>query len=123
MPVVTISREAKPRKPKPRKTRPRKSKPSEPWDSQTIRSATLGATLHELCRYLAASSADQSKADPLSEEECAALAATALGGHAEAEFLVGSIFDAADDPARAMEWYRRSGRGGYARAKLQLLAR
>ncbi len=118
MPVVTI-----PRQSRPRKTRPRKSKPRKPSDSQATRSATLGATLHELCCYLAAAPTVPSSEDPLSEEECAALAATALGGHAEAEFLVGSIFDAADDSARAMEWYRRSARGGYAPAKLQLLAR
>ena len=84
-------------------------------------SAALSATLHELCRYLTASPAVPSNEVPLSEEECAALAVAALGGHPEAEFLVGSLFDAAGDPARAMEWYRRSASRHYPPAMLQLL--
>jgi hypothetical protein len=112
MPVVTM----------PRKTRPRKSKPRKTSDSPTIPSTTLGATLHELCRYLAASPTVPSSEVPLSEEECAALAAAALGGHPEAEFLVGSLFDAANAPARAMEWYRRSASRDYLPAMLQLFA-
>jgi TPR repeat protein len=111
-----------PRKSRPRKTGLRKTKPGERPDSQANLSTTLGATLHELCCYLAAASVGQANQDPLSEEECAALAAAALDGHAEAEFLVGSVFDAAHDPARALEWYRRSARGDFAPAKLQLSA-
>lgn len=103
-------------------TMPRKSKPRKPSDSHTILSTTLGATLHELCRYLAASPTVPASEVPLSEEECTELAAAALGGHPEAEFLVGSLFDAAHDPARAMEWYRRSASHDYAPAKLQLFA-
>jgi len=89
-------------------------------DWQTIPSTTLSATLHELCRYLAASPMVQANQVQLSEEECAALAFAAQGGHAEAEFLVGSIFDAAGNPARAMEWYSRSASGNYLPAVLQL---
>lgn len=97
--------------------------PRKQPDSQTI----LSATLHELCRYLSASplvpaNEVSAKEDPLSEQECAELAAAALGGHPEAEFLVGSLFDAAGDPARAMEWYRRSASHDYPPAMLQLFA-
>jgi TPR repeat protein len=77
----------------------------------------LSATLRELCRYLAASPKIE-----LSEQECAALAVAALGGHPEAEFMVGSLFDAANDPARALEWYRRSAGRDYPPALLQLFA-
>jgi TPR repeat protein len=116
MPVVTM----------PRKTRPRKTKLRKLANPQTILSTTLGAslgaTLHELCRYLAASPTVPSSEAPLSEKECAALAAAALGGFPEAEFLVGSVFDAANDPARAMEWYRLSASRDYAPAMLQLFA-
>lgn len=93
-------------------------KPSRP---QAELSARLSATLHELCRYLAASPTVPSNEVPLSTEECSALAVVALGGHPEAEFLVGSLFDAAGDPARAMEWYRRSASRHYPPAMLQLL--
>jgi TPR repeat protein len=91
--------------------------PLKPSNAQAQLSATLSATLRELCRYLAASPTIQ-----LSELECVALAVAALNGHAEAEFLVGSIFDAAGNPARAMEWYRRSASRDYLPAVLQLFA-
>jgi TPR repeat protein len=58
----------------------------------------------------------------LSEPECAALAAAAIGGHAEAEFMVGSLFDAAGDLARAMQWYLRSASRDYLPAILQVFA-
>lgn len=90
-------------------------------DWQTIPSMTLGATLHELCRHLAASPMVQANQVQLSEDECAALAFAAQGGHPGAEFLVGSIFDAAGNPDRAMEWYRRSASGNYLPAVLQLV--
>jgi TPR repeat protein len=108
MPVLTM----------PRKIRQRKTKPRKPSNPQTA----LGATLHELCRYLAASPMVPANEDPLREEECAALADAALGGNPEAEFLVGSLFDAAGDRARAMDWYRRSASRDYRPAMLQLFA-
>ena len=77
----------------------------------------LSATLRELCRYLSCFPDGQ-----LSEPECAALAAAAIGGHAEAEFMVGSLFDAAGDLARAMQWYLRSASRDYLPAILQVFA-
>jgi hypothetical protein len=78
---------------------------------------TMCATLRELCRFLSSFPNIQ-----MSEEECEALAVAAVSGHAEAEFMVGSVFDAADEPARAMEWYFRSASRDYLPAMLQLFA-
>ena len=58
----------------------------------------------------------------MSEEECKALAVAALSGHAEAEFMIGSVYDAAEEPARAMEWYSRAANRDYLPAMLQLFA-
>jgi hypothetical protein len=77
----------------------------------------LSATLRELCRFLSSFCNIQ-----LSEPECSALAIAAVSGHPEAEFMVGSVFDAAGDPARAMEWYHRSASRDYQPAMLQLFA-
>jgi hypothetical protein len=81
--------------------------------------ATLRApsnTLDELCGFLA------SFPIQMSSRECEALVAAAIGGHPEAEFMVGCVFDAADDPARAREWYFRSASHDYLPAMLQLFA-
>lgn len=58
----------------------------------------------------------------MSEQECAALAIAAISGHAEAEFMVASVFDAAGETARATEWYLRSASRDYLPAMLQLYA-
>jgi TPR repeat protein len=86
-------------------------------DRESTSHKMLSATLRELCRFL--SSFPNLK---MSDQECAALAMAAVGGHAEAEFMVGSLFDAADEPARAAEWYRRSASHDYLPAMLQLCA-
>jgi len=78
---------------------------------------TMSATLRELCRFLTSFPNIQ-----MSEEECEALAVAAVSGHAEAEFMIGSVFDAAEEPARAMEWYYRSASRDYLPAMLQLFA-
>ncbi len=78
---------------------------------------TLSATLRELCRFLTSFPKIQ-----MSEQDCEALAVAAISGHAEAEFMIGSVFDAADEPARAMEWYSRSASREYLPAMLQLFA-
>jgi hypothetical protein len=78
---------------------------------------TMSATLRELCRFLSSLPNIQ-----MSEEECEALAVAAISGHAEAEFMIGSVFDADDEPARAMQWYFRSASREYLPAMLQLLA-
>jgi len=77
----------------------------------------LSATLRELCHFLSSFPNIQ-----MSEEDCEALAFAAVSGHAEAEFMVGSVFDAADEPERAMEWYLRSANRDYLPAMLQLFA-
>jgi TPR repeat protein len=73
--------------------------------------------LRELCRFLSSF-----PNIVMSEQECAALAVAALSGHPEAEFMVGSVFDAANEPARATEWYQRSAAHDYLPAMLQLVA-
>jgi hypothetical protein len=78
---------------------------------------SLSTTLRELCRFLTSFPNIQ-----MSEDECEALAVAAISGHAEAEFMIGSVFDAADEPARAMEWYFRSASREYLPAMLQLFA-
>jgi hypothetical protein len=85
--------------------------------SQESSPETMSATLRELCRFLSSFPNIQ-----MSEEECEALAVAAISGHAEAEFMIGSVFDAADEPARAMEWYFRSANREYLPAMLQLFA-
>jgi hypothetical protein len=85
--------------------------------TETATHKTLSASLRELCRFLTSLPNIQ-----MSEEECEALAVAAISGHAEAEFMVGSVFDAADEPARAMEWYYRSASRDYLPAMLQLFA-
>jgi hypothetical protein len=77
----------------------------------------LSATLRELCRFLASFPNFQ-----MSEQECSALAVDAISGHPEAEFMVASVFEAAGEPARAMEWYFRSASRDYLPAMLQLFA-
>jgi TPR repeat protein len=75
----------------------------------------MSATLRELCRFLSSFPNIQ-----MSEEECEALAVAAISGHAEAEFMIGSVFDAAEEADRAMEWYSRSASREYLPAMLQL---
>jgi hypothetical protein len=79
--------------------------------------AILRATLGELCRFLSSFPNIQ-----MNEEECQALAVAAVSGHAEAEFMVASVFEAAGESARAMEWYYRSAGRDYLPARLQLFA-
>jgi hypothetical protein len=78
---------------------------------------SMSAALRELCRFLSSFPNIQ-----MSEEECEALAVAAVSGHAEAEFMVGSVFDAADEPDRAREWYSRAAGREYLPAMLQLYA-
>lgn len=58
----------------------------------------------------------------MSEAECEALAAAALGGDPKAEFTIGTVFDAAYDDGRAREWYFRAAARDYLPAMLQLCA-
>ena len=77
----------------------------------------LSATLRELCHFLTNFPGIQ-----MSEDECEALAVAAVSGHAEAEFMIGSVFDAAEEPAQATMWYARAAARDYLPAMLQLLA-
>ena len=79
--------------------------------------AILSATLGELCRFLCAFPNIQ-----MTEEDCQALAVAAVSGHAEAEFMVASVYDAAGENERAIEWYSRSAERKYLPAMLQLMA-
>lgn len=58
----------------------------------------------------------------MSTEECESLAVAAVSGHAEAEFMVGTVYDAAGESAHAMEWYRRAAMRDYLPALLQMFA-
>jgi hypothetical protein len=87
--------------------------PNERFSSQR----NLVANLRELCRFLTSFPNIQ-----MTEAECEALAVAAISGHAEAEFMVGSVFDAAQETDRAMEWYHRSASRDYLPAMLQLVA-
>jgi TPR repeat protein len=78
---------------------------------------TLAAALRELCHFLTTFPRIQ-----MSEDECEALAVAAVSGHAEAEFMVASVYDAAGEDERAMEWYSRAAQRKYLPAMLQLLA-
>jgi hypothetical protein len=73
--------------------------------------------LDELCGLLSSFPTIQ-----MSPQQCEALADAAISGQAEAEFLVGCVFDAADESSRALEWYFRSASRDYLPAMLQLLA-
>jgi hypothetical protein len=77
----------------------------------------LSASLRELCQFLLSFPNIQ-----MTEEECEALAVAAVSGHAEAEFMVGSVFDAAEETERARAWYFRSASRDYLPAMLQLCA-
>ena len=77
----------------------------------------LSAKLHELCRFLASLPNLR-----MSEEECEALALSALLGEPESEFVLACVYDAAGDSARARQWYFRSAARDYLPAMLQLCA-
>ena len=78
---------------------------------------TLSAVLRELCHFLTTFPHIQ-----MNEDECEALAVAAVSGHAEAEFMVASVYDAAGENERAIEWYSRSAERKYLPAMLQLMA-
>ncbi len=82
-------------------------------DSEKSRSATL----RELCDFFASVPALR-----MSTQECEAIAIAAIGENAEAEFLVGCLYDAADEAAHAAEWYFRAASHDYLPAMLQLFA-
>jgi hypothetical protein len=78
---------------------------------------SMSAALRELCHFLFNFPNIQ-----MSRDECEALAVAAISGHAAAEFMVGSVFDAAGETSRAMDWYHRSASREYLPAMLQIVA-
>ena len=80
-------------------------------------SSAFAAPLRELCDALLAFPSIH-----LTEADCEALVAAAIAGDSEAEFMIGSLFDAVDEPARAIEWYSRAASRHYLPAMLQLCA-
>jgi hypothetical protein len=78
---------------------------------------SMSAALRELCHFLVTFPNIQ-----MSHAECEALAVAAISGHAEAEFMIGSVFDAAGEDERARDWYWRAASRDYRPAMLQLVA-
>lgn len=77
----------------------------------------MGATLRQLRSFLTRFDNIQ-----MTEDECDSLAVAAVSGHAEAEFMVGTVYDAAGESVHAMEWYRRAAQRDYLPALLQMFA-
>ncbi len=80
-------------------------------------SGSLTQQFRDLCRFLV-SFAQQHGA--MSYDDCVALALGAFGGHAHAEFLVATAYDAAEERMHAKRWYERSARHGFVPAMVQL---
>lgn len=55
----------------------------------------------------------------MSDEDCVSLAFAAICGHAAAEFLVATVYDAAEDMVNATLWYQRAADKGFVPAQLQ----
>ena len=89
-----------------------------PVRQETPRKAGFrGAGLRELLAFLVSFSR---KHGVLSDDDCLALALGACAGHAHAEFLVATAYDAADEPMQAKRWYTRAARHGFLPSSLRL---
>ena len=71
----------------------------------------------DLCKFLVNFA---QKHGAMSQDDCVALALGAFGGHAHAEFLVATAYDAAEERMHAKRWYERSARHGFVPAIVQL---
>jgi len=71
----------------------------------------------DLCKFLVSFA---QKHGAMSYDDCVALALGAFGGHAHAEFLVATAYDAAEECMHAKRWYERSARHGFVPAMVQL---
>ena len=85
-------------------------------DSQR-RPVTRGAGLRELLRFLVNFSQIHGM---LSDDDCLALAVGAYAGHAHAEFLVATAYEAAEELMQAKRWYTRAARHGFLPSMLRL---
>ncbi len=87
-------------------------------DRATIRPAgNLTHQFRDLCKFLVNFA---QKHGAMSYDDCVALAVGAFGGHAHAEFLVATAYDAAEERMHAKRWYERSARHGFVPAMVQL---
>ena len=73
--------------------------------------------LAELVRFLRSFSKMHGS---LNDDDCLSLALGAFWGHAHAEFLVGTAYDAADEPMQAKLWFARAARRGFLPARLRI---
>ncbi len=80
---------------------------------------TVGVTqqFRDLCKFLVSFA---QRHGAMSYDDCVALALGAFGGHAHAEFLVATAYDAAEECMHAKRWYERSARHGFVPAMVQL---
>ncbi len=78
---------------------------------------TLSQPFRDLCNFLVNFA---QKHGVMSYDDCVALALGALGGHAHAEFLVATAYDAAEEKMHAKRWYERAARHGFVPAIVQL---
>ncbi len=81
------------------------------------RTVVRGAGLRELLHFLVNFSQIHGV---LSDDDCLALAVGAYAGHAHAEFLVATAYDAAEEPMQAKRWYARAARHGFLPSMLRL---
>ena len=78
---------------------------------------TVTQQFRDLCKFLVTFA---QKHGAMSQDDCVALALGAFGGHAHAEFLVATAYDAAEERMHAKRWYERSARHGFVPAMVQL---
>jgi hypothetical protein len=80
-------------------------------------SGSMTQQFRDLCKFLVSFA---QKHGAMSYDDCVALALGAFGGHAHAEFLVATAYDAAEECMHAKRWYERSARHGFTPAMVQL---
>ena len=87
-------------------------------DRATVKSmGSMTQQFRDLCKFLVDFA---QKHGAMSYDDCVALALGAFGGHAHAEFLVATAYDAAEERMHAKRWYERSARHGFTPAMVQL---
>ncbi len=74
----------------------------------------LTASLDELATFLILYDHNE-----MTDEDCVALAFAAISGYPAAEFLVATVYDAAEDQVNANLWYQRAADKGFIPAQLQ----
>ena len=88
------------------------------FDRASIKTTvTVTQQFRDLCKFLVSFA---QRHGAMSYDDCVALALGAFGGHAHAEFLVATAYDAAEERMHAKRWYERSARHGFVPAMVQL---